>query len=103
MPSLRCCSILSLFLAFTPALLFANQSKELKDLNKAHIVIEDLGAEALDLGLSTEDLNAVTLVALKRDLPSLAIRDGGSTFYVRVTGFQTSCGFTASIEVYVRR
>jgi hypothetical protein len=89
MPSLRCCSILLFFLAFAPSLSCSQQprqSKIFKDMKEIIIVVENLGKEEKDLGLSAEELNAVTLVALKRDLPNLKIKDGeaDAMFYVNV-------------------
>jgi hypothetical protein len=72
-PSLRRYLILLLFVAVAASISCAQQSKRLKDLKQINIVIEDLGQEGQDFGLSKEGLNAVTLVALKPDLPNLRV------------------------------
>jgi hypothetical protein len=50
-------------------------------------------------------LNAVAIVALKRDLPSLRIKDKGAEamLYVRVTSIQIPCGYAVSVEVSLER
>jgi hypothetical protein len=105
MPSLRCCSIILFLLALAPSISHAQQpEKKLKDLKRVIIVIENLGNEEKGLGLSTDELNAVAVVALKRDLPSLRIdQDAHAMFYVRVTAVQISCGYAVHVEVSLDR
>ena len=104
MPSLRRFSILLFLLALLPAISCAQQPKKLKDLTEISILVEDLEQREIELGLSAEELKAVSLVALKRDLPNLKIdKSGDGMFYVNVTAARFPGGYAVHVEVSLDR
>jgi hypothetical protein len=68
-----------------------------------HIVIEKLGPDEKNLGLTPDDLQAVALAALKHDVPSLKFGETGPMLYVQIIALKTSCGYFADVRVKVER
>lgn len=72
------------------------QHKGLKDLKQVRILIEGLPKEGENLGLTTEGLKDLALVALKSNLPGLKIFDKATAmFYVIVNVLRISAGLYA--------
>src|SRR6266478_3083303 len=69
------CTLLTLLLGSYPS-----HAQELKDLHQVSIVIEKLGDSEKRVGLTEEALQSQTLVALKRDLPRLEVKEDAIPF-----------------------
>jgi hypothetical protein len=64
--------------------------QDFKGLRRTRIIIEDLGKDAENIGLTRESLEDQILVALKRDIPKLRIVDSpdASFVYLQLTSVQ---------------
>ena len=52
-------------------------SGPLTNLKSLHIVVDEVNADARKAAITESDLEAQTLVALQRNIPTLAIRESG--------------------------
>jgi len=98
--------LLSSCLAFVPGL---HADDNLKELGSVKIVVEDLNPGGREVGLTTDWLESVLLVALKRDLPRLRIgKDFLSFVYLNVHvmkehtvgGRLQGCAAAVDLKVY---
>jgi hypothetical protein len=65
----------------------------LKGLHRVSIVIENIGKEGQDIHLDKQDLQSQTLVALRRDIPTLKINSESTPYvYVNIVGARSSGG-----------
>ena len=62
------------------------QKEELKELKQVSILVESLDEDALRLGVTTQLIQSQVLVAIKRDMPRVMIKDSGTPYvYVRIS------------------
>jgi hypothetical protein len=94
-------------LAVLVLLLFVKSSNaqtllQTKGLTKIHIVIENVGTVGREMGLNAEILESQTLVALRRDIPTLKIdsdSNSGTLPYLYVNVLATHAGATYAAYV----
>lgn len=84
--------------------LTAGIAADLKNLTQLTIVAEALDADSERLGLTTALLESQALVAVKRDMPKIIVKQTASYIYIRVTTIQIGSGNCAvSLEVQLYR
>src|SRR5262249_13322166 len=69
-----------------------DRSGPLTNLKSLHIVVDGVNADARKAGITESDLEAQTLVALGRNIPTLTIREGGPFIGITVTVFRKQNG-----------
>src|SRR5262249_9355332 len=62
-----------------------DRSGPLTNLQSLHIVVEEVSADARKSGITESDLEAQARLALKRDIPTLTVREGGPFIGITVT------------------
>jgi len=86
-----------------------DRSGPLTNLKSLHIVVDGVNADARKAGITESDLEAQTLVALGRNIPTLTIREGGPFIGITVTVLENktvggqSLGYAAFVYVDVTR
>jgi hypothetical protein len=77
---------------------------KLKELKQVSVVIEELDERGKKIGLTDESLNSQALVAVKRDMPRIAVTESAiSWLYVRVTVINANASVAASVTVQLHR
>jgi hypothetical protein len=101
---LRVASVL-VFLFSNATLLDAAEEDGLRALTRVHIIIEDLSVQAKEIGITEENLETQTLVAIKRDIPKMVVtKEALTAVYVRVNGYLLEHGgCVVSLVVEVMR
>jgi hypothetical protein len=86
-----------------------NPSGLLTNLKSLQIIVEELNADARKAGITESDLEEQTLAALKRNIPTLTIREGGPFIGISVIVLENktvggqSLGYAAFVHVDVTR
>src|SRR5215467_3752457 len=86
-----------------------DRSGPLTNLKSLHIVVDEVNAAARKAGITESDLERQTLVALKRTIPTLAIRESGPFIGISVSVLENktvvgqSLGYAAFVLVDVTR
>ena len=86
-----------------------DRSGPLTNLKSFHIVVDEVNAAARKAGITESDLERQTLVALKRTIPTLAIRESGPFIGISVSVLENktvvgqSLGYAAFVLVDVTR
>ena len=86
-----------------------DRSGPLTNLKSLHIVVDEVNADARKAGITESDLEAQTLVALKQNIPTLAIRESGPFIGISVRVLENktvvgqSLGYAAFVHVDVTR
>lgn len=76
----------------------------LKGLHRVSIVIENIGKEGQDIHLDKQDLQSQTLVALRRDIPTLKINSESTPYvYVNIVGVKSGGGCAFFVHVGISR
>ena len=86
-----------------------DRSGPLTNLKSLHIVVDEVNADARKAAITESDLEAQTLVALKQNIPTLAIRESGPFIGISIsvlenkTAVGESLGYAAFVHVDVTR
>src|SRR5262249_33281087 len=86
-----------------------DRSGPLTNLKSLHIVVDQVNADAGKAAITESDLKEQTLAALKRNIPTLTIREGGPFIGITVTVLENktvvgqSLGYAAFVHVDVTR
>jgi len=86
-----------------------DRSGPLTNLMSLHLIVEEVSADARKAGITESDLEAQTLVALKRNIPEVTILEGGPFIGITVTVLENktvrgqSLGYAAFVYVDVTR
>jgi len=86
-----------------------DRSGLLTNLKSLHIIVEEVNADARKAGITESDLEEQTLAALKRNIATLTIREGGPFIGITVTVLENktvggqSLGYAAFVHVDVTR
>jgi hypothetical protein len=107
-------SVVTLWFLTTDSLLGESPQQQdrsglLTNLKSLHVIVEEVNADARKAGITESDLEEQTLAALKRNIPTLTIREGGPFIGITVTVLENktvggqSLGYAAFVHVDVTR
>jgi hypothetical protein len=95
---------LVLFLLLATSISPVCYGQKFKDLKELGIVVEDLDADATNAGLTRDNLDSQTLVAIKRDIPKLKISETANSYlYIRVTTIADKTGCAINFFISLNR
>src|SRR5262249_48292525 len=86
-----------------------DRSGPLTNLKSLHLIVEEVSADGRKADIKESDLEAQTLVAMKRNIPEVTIREGGPFIGITVTALENktvrgqSLGYAAFVYVEVTR
>jgi hypothetical protein len=107
-------SVVTLWFLTTDSLLGESPQQQdrsglLTNLKSLHVIVEEVNADARKAGITESDLEEQTLAALKRNIPTLTIREGGPFIGITVIVLENktvggqSLGYAAFVHVDVTR
>ena len=90
-------SVVTLWFLTTDSLLGESPQQQdrsglLTNLKSLQIIVEEVNADARKAGITESDLGEQTLAALKRNIPTLTIREGGPFIGITVTVLEKQNG-----------
>src|SRR5262249_38016895 len=78
-----------------------DRSGLLTNLKSLHIIVEEVNAGARKAGMTESDLEEQTLAALKRNIPTLTIREGGPFIGITITVLENKTVGGQSLGAFV--